>query len=154
MSRRASFCGSTPVNSGCRVGDGAPPPAPEPDAAFHLLARSTCSGLRCHLYMHSHRFYPAGSKNQPSDTTSATTADEQQKGNPLPSRGSRGFAFRAADICLVFFPTRYKLWSVFREQSSLPPDFSEISTATLRDSETENHIYSRRCCSSFCDKKT
>lgn len=54
---RASFCRSAPVSSGCRVGD------PEPAAAFHLLARSTCFGLRSHLSMHRHRFYPAGSKN-------------------------------------------------------------------------------------------
>lgn len=54
---KASLCISAPVSRGCRVAD------PEPAAAFHLLARSTCFGLRCHLYMHRHRFYPAGSKN-------------------------------------------------------------------------------------------
>lgn len=52
-----SFCRAAAVSSGCRVGD------PEPAAAFHLLARSTYFGLRCHLNMHRHRFYPAGSKN-------------------------------------------------------------------------------------------
>lgn len=54
---RASFCSSAPVNSGCRPAD------PEPAAAFHLLSRSACFELRCHLYMHHRRFYPAGSRN-------------------------------------------------------------------------------------------
>lgn len=53
----ASFCSPAPVSSGCRLGD------PEPAATSLLLARSTCFGLRCHLYVHLHRFYPAGSKN-------------------------------------------------------------------------------------------
>lgn len=110
MSCGASFRSSAPVNSGCRVGDRA---SPEPAAAFHLLAGSTCFGLRGHLYMHSHRFYPAGSKN-----LSHLTPPLQQL--LINSRGATFSPARKLRICLSYsrhmalFFTWHKLWSVFR----------------------------------------
>lgn len=123
MSCGASFCSSAPVNSGCRVGDRA---SPEPAAAFHLLAGSTCFGLRCHLYMHSHRFYPAGSKN-----LSHLTQPLQQllinnrRATFSPCEEAEDLPFLQQTYGIFF--TWHKLWCVFRTEQRL----ATVSCLTL-----------------------
>lgn len=123
MSCGASFSSSAPVNSGCRVGDRA---SPEPAAAFHLLARSTCFGLRCHLYMHSHRLYPAGSKNLSHLTQPLQQLLINNRGatfSPCEEAEDLPFLQQTYGIFFIW----HKLWSVFRTEQCL----ATVSCETL-----------------------
>lgn len=115
MSCGASFCSSAPVNSGCRVGDGA---SPEPAAAFHPLSGSTCFGLRCHLYMHSHRFHPAGSRN-PSHLTQPLQQllINNRRATSSPCEEAEDLPFLQQTYGIFFFPLGIN-YGLFSEQSS------------------------------------
>lgn len=136
----ASSCSSTPVSRGCKVVDRAPP---EPDANFHSLAGFTCFGLRWHLYMHSHRFYPAGSKNLSHLTQPLQQLLINNRRATFPPRGeAEDSPFLQATYGIPFF--QHKLCSAFKECYCVKIAimlelvqfffFFEISTvATLRD---------------------
>lgn len=109
---RASFCSSAPVSGDLQGGWSWTSCCFSSTRQVHLLRIKMPS-----LYAASQILSSGKQEPEPSDTTSATTADDQQKGKLSlceDAEDSPSFSRH-----MEFFFTQHKLWFVFRGQNSL-----------------------------------